>query len=166
MVQVAECSVPQSIATFQTLPIYFNGSSANAACSGLVEEPVSHGHAKLAKPTVKEAVLKSTEEILDLDYVNRKSRSAEVLCENTEDQGVLPSRPNLFRASQFGLRTIVEDTEEMDTTPSVKSKEIDRLQSSPLQHEDSPAKCDWDEKGGNSERGSVFRGDIPVEEPE
>ncbi|XP_037509354.1 uncharacterized protein LOC119386078 [Rhipicephalus sanguineus] len=125
--------------------IYFNGSSANAACSGLEGEPVTHIHTKLAKPTVEDAVLKST--ILDLDNVSRKSRSTEVLCENTEDQGVLLCRPNIFRASQLGLRTIVEDTEEMDTTPSMKSKEIDKFQSSPLQHEDSPAKYDWDEKG-------------------
>lgn len=123
--------------------IYIDASSA---CGGLQGEPVTHGHAKLAKPTVENAVLKRREEILDLDYINEKLRSTEVLCENTEDQGVLPSRPNLFRASQFGLRTIVEDTEEMDTTPPIKSKEIDTLQSSPLQHEDSASKCDGVEK--------------------
>lgn len=131
---------------FSNTSTNFNSSSAHGSCSSLEEGLAMRSHMQLAKPTVEDAVLKTTKEILNLGKPNKHSQGTEILCENTEDQAALPGRPNLFRASQFGLRTVVEDTEEMDTTPSVKSKDIDKLQSSPLQHDNNPQKCDWNEK--------------------
>ncbi|KAH6939699.1 hypothetical protein HPB50_020935 [Hyalomma asiaticum] len=131
---------------FSNTSTNFNSSSAHGSCNSLEEGLATHSHMQLAKPAVEDAVLKTTKEMLDLGKANKHSQGTEILCENTEDQAALPGRPNLFRASQFGLRTVVEDTEEMDTTPSVKSKEIDKSRSSPLQHDNNPQKCDWNEK--------------------
>lgn len=127
--------------------VHFNSSSASAACGGFEEEPVMLGCVQHTTPAVEVAVLKTSTESVDAHHANKQTQGTEILCENTEDQAVLTSRPNLFRASQFGLRTIVEDTEEMDTTPPIESKEIDKFpcNSSSLRHEDNPPKCDWGE---------------------
>ncbi|XP_065285954.1 uncharacterized protein [Dermacentor albipictus] len=131
--------------------IQCNNSSASAAFSGLEEEPVMLGFVQHTTPAVEVAVLKTSKESVDSHHANKQIQGTEILCENTEDQAVLTSRSNLFQASQFGLKTIVEDTEEMDTTPSIESKNIDKLPSSsrPLLSEDNPPKCDWDENREN-----------------
>ncbi|XP_077554588.1 uncharacterized protein LOC144169356 [Haemaphysalis longicornis] len=53
----------------------------------------------------------------------QNQEGTEILCENTEDQAVSVNKKAHLTSSQFGLKTIVEDTEQMDTESSVKPEE-------------------------------------------
>lgn len=79
-------------------------------------------HPALASVTV-EMEEEGTKGTVAFSRNNKRSQEGtEVLCENTEDQTVSVNK-KAHLTSQFGLETVVEDTERMDTESSMKPDE-------------------------------------------
>ncbi|XP_077513972.1 uncharacterized protein LOC144124899 [Amblyomma americanum] len=95
--------------------VHIEGSSPGAPCGGLVKRPLIRNHTGFG-------------------FDDRQTQGTEILCENTEDQAASTNKPSHVRASQFGLGTIIEDTEEMDTTPAMQTNTEQHLSNaSPVQ---------------------------------
>lgn len=84
----------------------------------------------------------------------RNQECTEILCENTEDQAVSVNKEARLAFSQLGLKTIVEDTEQMDTESSMKPEEMEieqpRCSSIPSpssQGAGELSKHEWDQDG-------------------
>lgn len=100
-------------------------------CDSLVKRPFIH-NPTLKVTSVAGLVGEECAKVgMDSGFDGRRSQGTEILCENTEDQAASTKKPDRIRALHFGLGTIIEDTEEMDTTPP--------MQTNTEQHPSSPS---------------------------